>query len=1820
MTWSRTGRSLLELALVSLPLTLSNAAWAQSSADQTTGGSDASPEEEPKVPDDPEPPEPPAPDPAPEDPCKKKKSESGDAESALFVHPVGAASYPRHQSMLDAAVRTPQFIDDRVGATAEYRTTPALGMSTMADDDGRSRFLLQFHVESVDAQSFHPSALNFNEGFSAEYIYRPDGSLRQVITDDTATDITLLGAGDEGYLIRSYRRADQLGSFSGGVYTMTGSPYLESRVFNPTPGTYTGALHVRVVDRYTSSTEKVKLYTWDIDPVTGSTLMLEQHRSETDPTAFHTWRKVQLTRTALPGGDYEQIREVSLASTPAVVGAAPALSVVSRDYERYTSVAGEKRLTQLRTAVTDSGASTPETTTTNYEYFAPSSNGYLTGRPKSIIRSDGMWWMYEYDHDYSAGTRTFRTYTPFLDAAFGDLANSKAVVVEVDGDAYTSTTSILGTEIAKEVRTSSLVGGLLVIKTERGDGVTGGALVSFAAYDATSTTLPTSNRIHSEVNEDGSVAMYTFVDAGAGDGSYIETVERGGGTFDATGVVTSVATGTRVVTLYNAHGEAIEESTFDIESGLAVGSWSAIEPAGGANPGTLHVDAYGRPTRIYFNGDVADFESQNFNCCGFEDFRDRTGATWTYSRDALGRLTSVTMAKSSTDVPIVRTMTYSGRTVLAEESAGANVRLVQQVTRSLGGEDTTIWSPDADGAPNTLNQVPPPGYPNAEYSREVLVPSSTGHGMTALWIDPDGVRSSVEMHRDGRSFRSTSRGGRKTTFEYGIHAQNGGGEWVKEIEPITSEWTKTYSDRLGREFKTEYADGATDAVTFHGSGAALGSRGQIATQKDADETAQSGTGELLTFAYHSDGERASITESGPDGHSIVTAFEDSVIPTFTASGETLAPAIRTAQSVNGVEVEVIYSSIDGRRRARVTSRGTELAVESAPIDGRWTLTTFAEDGQESVLTFENGRLALTAHLDSDPQMANLISSVGRSYDGFGQLASTIDSRTGTETISARRANGTIQQIVAAGGSEVTSFEHDAMGRIIESLLPDGTSIKQSYTLDGELRAEWGDETYPRMYRYDSNGRQIELRTYKALASDVEPTEATTGYASTTWHYSAQRGWLIEQNFDGEVAYGPGAQADYAYTPAGRMKSRTWERGVSTTYGYDAGYIDTVDYSDSTPDIGVTYNPFGLAERIDQGGNRSTFTYDSSYTVLREETVSYDSNGNGAVDPSDFSRTVDHSYGAFLRPLGYTVVGGPSGVDASAYYTYDNAGRIDAVMDRRDSPSWQFTYDYTGGSTRLVESITGPVHTVTNVYDPYHDRLKSKENKASAGAAALISKFAYTWDTNGRLKSLTTSGSAFAGSGNAYSFDYNDRGELIEANDAGPADQDRAYEYDGIGNRKKAIEGVLGALPPLDNYYSNSQNQYTGARIPGGAIVVQHDEDGNVTEYKTIVNGVTSIQQFDWDAENRLVAVTQGGVTTEYGYDFHGRRITIDESSGGTKSLVYDGWNVIAEYDGGVLDRSYNWGLDVRGAKKGAGGVGALLAVNVQGASVYFPTYDANGNVSEYLRSDGAGVAQAVHYEYDTFGKLLAVDTSPGEPAFAHRFSTKWTDESTGFYDFGFRAYDPSMARWMSRDPMGEQFSINRYGFLGNDPTADFDVLGLYSNAATGADWWLVLDIVCFAGDCALGGPSGEGVLVSRGVRTWVKNRAKKKAAREAAEAKAKAKARKEAAEAKAKAEAAKRKRRITECTAIHAAYKALEKDKCKACTKCMKCEDVKANIACWSAVVAGRQKYLDKKCDDVLPAAVAAGSRKTRARHKQALAEKKKALKKCNAALKTCKD
>ena len=672
--------------------------------------------------------------------------------------------------------------------------------------------------------------------------------------------------------------------------------------------------------------------------------------------------------------------------------------------------------------------------------------------------------------------------------------------------------------------------------------------------------------------------------------------------------------------------------------------------------------------------------------------------------------------------------------------------------------------------------------------------------------------------------------------------------------------------------------------------------------------------------------------------------------------------------------------------------------------GNWNTTSTAPDGTKQVQTYTAGLLATTSSLKTDN---SVLHTTSYGYDGLNRPTSTTDSRTGATTTAYHSTTNDTVASITDPGNRTSAFTHDVRGRQIavdapDSLDADGNPLQNvtttSYNPDSTVAETTGDQTYRTTHTYDYAQRQVTMTTFG------------TTTATTYWHYSQTRGFLTRK------AYHDGKGTDYTYTAAGRLSTRGWARAVGTSYLYDAGgRLVSTTYSDDTPDVAVTYDALGRQISQTNGVATTTYSYDGTTLALDAETISYNIDGNPGAD---FTRVLDRSRDNLGRDTGWQLKDGTT-IENSATYTF---GSDDGRLSNVANSSSNFTYSYLPNSN-LLSAVAGPAHTVANNWEATRNVLASKENKVGN---TVISSFTYNVNHLGQRTGVSTAGTAFTTTG-SIDWGYNSKGEVVKA-DNSVNTFDRSYQYDGIGNRLKSADSLT--LPTSNNYTPNALNQYTAVN----SLSPGYDDDGNMTSGPLPAN-LTANSTLAWDDENRLISTTVNSITTTYLYDSQSRRIA--QTTGTVSAIyVYDGWNPIAEYSATALSKTYTWGMDLSGSMQGAGGVGGLLAVTDSTGS-YFPTFDGNGNISEYLDTSGT---IAAHYEYDPFGKeTVSIGSNPS--GFSHRFSTKPRDPNTGLYYYGYRWYDPVTGRWPSRDPIEEEGGINVYGFLRNDGINKWDLLG-----------------------------------------------------------------------------------------------------------------------------------------------------------------------------------
>jgi RHS repeat-associated protein len=192
----------------------------------------------------------------------------------------------------------------------------------------------------------------------------------------------------------------------------------------------------------------------------------------------------------------------------------------------------------------------------------------------------------------------------------------------------------------------------------------------------------------------------------------------------------------------------------------------------------------------------------------------------------------------------------------------------------------------------------------------------------------------------------------------------------------------------------------------------------------------------------------------------------------------------------------------------------------------------------------------------------------------------------------------------------------------------------------------------------------------------------------------------------------------------------------------------------------------------------------------------------------------------------------------------------------------------------------------------------------------------------------------------------------------------------------------------------------------------------------------------WDAENRLISITNGTHTSTFSYDGLSRRVAIIEADNGTTTsdtkFVWCGLQICeARHSSGtVLKRYFDQGVQASGM-------------------AYFYTRDHLGSVREM--SDSAGAVRA-RYDYDPRGRRVK---SAGDQDADLGFGGMFMHAPSGLLLTLFRAYDPNLGSWISEDPLGIVAGANRYAYVSNRITVLTDPFGLQQGRSEETTWqWL----------------------------------------------------------------------------------------------------------------------------------------------------------------------
>jgi RHS repeat-associated protein len=104
-------------------------------------------------------------------------------------------------------------------------------------------------------------------------------------------------------------------------------------------------------------------------------------------------------------------------------------------------------------------------------------------------------------------------------------------------------------------------------------------------------------------------------------------------------------------------------------------------------------------------------------------------------------------------------------------------------------------------------------------------------------------------------------------------------------------------------------------------------------------------------------------------------------------------------------------------------------------------------------------------------------------------------------------------------------------------------------------------------------------------------------------------------------------------------------------------------------------------------------------------------------------------------------------------------------------------------------------------------------------------------------------------------------------------------------------------------------------------------------------------------------------------------------------------------------------------------------------------------LSSSVVTDSGGTL-AARFDYDPYGNSVVTD---GKMNVDFGYTGHYFHARSGLNLTLYRAYNPALGRWISRDPIGEAGRVNLYGYVENNPVNSVDPLGLINRVWTAAE-------------------------------------------------------------------------------------------------------------------------------------------------------------------------
>jgi RHS repeat-associated protein len=910
----------------------------------------------------------------------------------------------------------------------------------------------------------------------------------------------------------------------------------------------------------------------------------------------------------------------------------------------------------------------------------------------------------------------------------------------------------------------------------------------------------------------------------------------------------------------------------------------------------------------------------------------------------------------------------------------------------------------------------------------------------------------------GGNYRSTTAG------VFDTLSQNSDGTYTL----VRKNQTRFNFSAVGQLTSVVDRNGNTETLRYDGSGyliSILDSSSRVFTFTN-DSTGRitnlsDPTGRTWRYAYDANGNLQSIT----DAASGLTQYAYDVNHRMTS-----------ATDPRGVTyLQNVYDSL-GRVISQTNARAfTTTLAYSAPSPG---ITSFTDPLGNTTQHVYDGSLRLTSIIDAKGGI------VSYTYDGNNDRTS-VTNQNGKTTALAYDANGNTTAITDPLGN-ITKFSYDSMNDLLSATSPNGNTTTFSYDAKGNLLTSkdplgdisvfafnstglltsttnargntttfsfdgFGDLTkitdalgYSTNLAYDGIGRIISVTdakghtgtsSYDALSrivNVVDPLGNQTQFAydpvSNLLKIKDANGHATGYAYDGTndlstVTDAAGNVTRYVYDANNNRTGFTNAKGNTTLYGFDQ--VNRLNQITDALSLVASYQCDAVGNVIsvtDADGKTNQFSFDPlnrltniAYADGTTVAYSYDPDGN-RLTLTDPHGTTAYSYDALDRRTSVTNPG-----SKIVHYSYDAVGNRSSLT-YPDGKIVTYSYDRLN---RLASAADWLGKTTNYTYDAVRNLVQTQyPNRAatvftydaanrvteivnSALGLPLLSLY-YALDKVGNRTSLSVDGVP-------TTFTYDSLNELVSAQ-LGPLKT--TWTYDQVGNRLKQV------APTGTTAYTYDADDRV---LSAGATTFVFDHDGNLTS-KTNAGATVN---YAYDAANRLIHATGPALNSSFAYDGDGNRVT-QAVAAGTYSYVND----------------VNTSLPVVLSEQGPDGAityayGQGLIEEYNQAFNYF--YQTDGLGSVVALTNAAGMPTAA-YAYDPWGNALLTTPDTAGTKNKFRFTGQALDPGTGLYYLRRRYYDPTIGRFIRKDPFAgfasQSTSLNRFVYTLNNPLRFRDASGL----------------------------------------------------------------------------------------------------------------------------------------------------------------------------------